>query len=161
MKRRLGDSVVRYTRAPLYVPRKDHVFSNANQNTLRPGGMLGGLPVPMPGVGVRLGAIPPVPIPGEGAAKPVPPPPIPGEGARPPARPPCARTVLALPATSTAAKTAANFRCVMILCSPYYWLHSLPYNKPESASLKKSCGVGRPPTLRFFCDADAVQHAVG
>jgi hypothetical protein len=77
------------------------------------GVMLDGLPVPIPGVGVGLGAIPPVPIPGDGA-KPVPPPPIPGEGARPPPVP-CARPVLALPAKSTAGKTAANFRrCFMI-----------------------------------------------
>ena len=57
----------------------------------------------------RGGSVP-VPIPGVGA-KPVPPPPVPGVGARPL---PCARAVLALPAKSTAAKTTANFRCVMI-----------------------------------------------
>jgi hypothetical protein len=79
------------------------------------GVMLGGVPVPIPGVGVMLvpglGAIPRVPIPGVGVM-PVPPPPIPGEGARTPPVP-CARAVLALPTKSIAAKTTTNFGCVI------------------------------------------------
>ena len=81
------------------------------------GVMLDGLPVPIPGVGVMpVPGIAPVPIPGVGA-KPVPPPPVPGVGARPV---PCARAALALPAKSTAAKTTANFGCVMIALACVY-----------------------------------------